>query len=99
MKHVPILVITIMVIVALGLVTGQEYKAYQNREHARVNAANTQVINEQIKNKVDKEALQGRIGELYAQCKIGEADYNLLPAATKSLKTTIVPACGLPIVE
>lgn len=99
MKHISVIVTAIIVIVALGLVTGKEYQAYQGREHARVNAANARVVAEQKQATEDQTALQKRTTDLYAQCKAGEAAYALLPAATRSLKTTVVPVCGLPIVE
>lgn len=99
MKHLSVIVATAVLVVSLGIVTGSEYKAYQNREHARVDSTNAQVVAQQ-KASADLQAkTQKRVNDLYTQCQIGMDAYKLLPAATRALKTTIAPNCGLPILE
>lgn len=99
MKHLSVIVATAVLIVSLGIVTGSEYKSYQNREHARVDSANAQLTTERNNAAALQTKTQKRVNDLYAQCQIGMDAYKLLPAATRALKTTVAPNCGLPILE
>jgi uncharacterized protein YlxW (UPF0749 family) len=96
-KHISVITTSVVLIVAIGLVTANEYQNYTQREHARVDTANQQLVKQQEQSRKDQEVLQKRVSDLYTQCKVGETNYNLLPVATRALKTTVAPVCGLPI--
>lgn len=98
-KHIAVLTVVVVTVSALAFVTGREYLAYQRREHARVNTANAHIVSQRAETTKNQAALEKRFNDLYAQCKIGETDYNMLPVAVRALKTTVAPVCGLPIVE